>query len=428
MLKNKEDLSKSLMPYFIEIGRERKKAQLLCEKMKTNYNLPSSLCSDIISTRKELNDCNELICYWITESIKPELTEKFFTKKEINDFYGLKFEEKGPLLPLKLNMLEVAADQWIGVIDFQTLMRLRREGFIHYNAATQRALKIMVRGETHLYKPYTNPKAVKEIFELIDENAFIPNTLTLNMAPDDENMDYDFKNGQMVIKKIGKFDIVDGYHRLKAFERKFDKDPDYNCNIELRIISFSTAKARQFIFQEDHKTKMPRIDIATYDQRSQTNQIVSRINENMEFDLHNQMNLEGGLINIGDALSALNKCIPKTKMSRAEITRYVSIFTTKLNEIVRTKTDLSSNHWTKMQVSTVFGNLDKPVEIILQMLDERENVKIAAAAPDLKKVIQEIQKRGYSVHRRKEKENLLDQLKPVTISIVGEVGKHEGNG
>ena len=81
MLKNKEDLSKSLMPYFIEIGRERKKAQLLCEKMKTNYNLPSSLCSDIISTRKELNDCNELICYWITESVKPELTEKFFTKK-----------------------------------------------------------------------------------------------------------------------------------------------------------------------------------------------------------------------------------------------------------------------------------------------------------------------------------------------------------
>jgi len=369
MLQDKSALAKRLMPYFTSIGRERKQAQELCDKLKKEYNLPPVICSDILSTRRSLEDCNELICYWIVQGIKKELTIEFFTNKEIKDFAGLQYEDEKPILPLKVPMLEVNDDQWIGVIDIKTLMRMRKEGLIHYNAETQRALKLMIRGEEHIYKPYTNRRAVNEIFELIDDNSFIPNTLTLNMPPADENMEYDFAGGIMTIKSISHFDIVDGYHRLKAFERKYDKDPKYNCKVELRLTTFSVTKAKQFIFQEDHNNKMPRVDVISYDQRNDVNKIIQRINNDIDFDMRGEICVNGGLIHAGMAAKALSSALPKAKLSAAQITKYVSDYVYKLNVIVRKRPDFTTKKWDGIQIKTVFGNLNEPAEAILRELE-----------------------------------------------------------
>ena len=297
-------LEKRLTLRFSKI-EDRTLIQNYCIELEQKYNIPMSISSDIICLRKDLSSYNDFFVYAITDVVAPKIVSEVFTEREIATYKEQKFETQQIKFPIKLKMFQVTPDQWIGVSSVNFLMKLREAQYINYNAETQRALEIMVKGGKEIYRPSVDVKSVGEIEEAYANKSFIPNTISLNISQDDEEADFYFKDDTLIIESITAFDIFDGYHRYLAMARNYDMDNEFDYPIELRITNFSVSKAKQFIYQEDHKTKMKKVNREAYDQQNPGNMVCDRLNSDSSFNLYNKINLTDGLINYGELSAAL---------------------------------------------------------------------------------------------------------------------------
>lgn len=155
-------------------------------------------------------------------------------------------------------------------------MKFRDAQLINYNENAQRAMKKVVEGNDVFYQISLNKKAVEGIKESFNNNTYISNTITLNIPVDGE---FIYNGEELVITKLEHFDILDGYHRYIAMSEITNINPDFDYTMELRIVSFTDEKARQFIWQEDQKTKMKKIDSDAFNQNTYSNQIIGMLNE-----------------------------------------------------------------------------------------------------------------------------------------------------
>ena len=276
----KELLIKTIREYcsqnIADISWLKNKAKRLQDK----YNFPGDVASDILSLRDDLNKRNDFILFCVLDTIKPDELRDYFTPIEISGFKKEKYPEDSINFPLKYDMIEVAPDQWIGKISIEELMKLRDSQMIRYNENAQRSLKRIIKGDTEYYKIALNRKAVSGIQNLLVQNTFISNTLTLNMP---EDAIYIYKEGKLIIKEMTAFDILDGYHRYIAISNLWNLGQKLDLNMELRIVQFPEERARQFIWQEDQKTKMKKVDSEAYNQISEANKIVQRLNTGGSF-------------------------------------------------------------------------------------------------------------------------------------------------
>ena len=300
----RSNVEKKLMYVFSEL-KDTSTIQEYCLELERKYNIPLGVSSDVICLRKDLSGYNDFFLYAITDVVAPSYTSNVFTEREIATYSGQQFESRDIKFPIKLKMFQVTPDQWIGASSVKWLMELRNAQYINYNAETQRALEIMVKGGKEVYRPSVDVKSVGEIEEAYANKSFIPNTISLNISQDDEEADFYFKDDVLVINSITAFDIFDGYHRYLAMARNYDLDDSFDYPIELRITNFSVSKAKQFIYQEDHKTKMKRVNREAYDQQNPGNIICDRLNADSGFNLYNKINLTDGIINYGELSAAI---------------------------------------------------------------------------------------------------------------------------
>lgn len=280
--------------------------QNYCLELERKYNIPIGVSSDVICLRKDLSGYNDFFLYAITDVVVHKYIDGLFTEREIATYSGQKFEVQRIKFPIKLKMFQVTPDQWIGVSSAQFLMELRDAQYINYNAETQRALEIMVKGGKEIYRPSVDTKSVGEIADAYGNNSFIPNTISLNISQDDEKADFIYRDDTLIINDITAFDIFDGYHRYLGMARNYDADNEFDYPIELRITNFSVSKAKQFIYQEDHKTKMKKVNREAYDQQNPGNMVCDRLNSDSAFNLYNRINLTDGIINYGELSAAIN--------------------------------------------------------------------------------------------------------------------------
>ena len=279
-------------------------------------------------------------------------------------------DEDKPILPMKLQALQLADDQWITTMTIQELMNLRRRSYIHYNAETQRALKVTIKDGEATYEPFVNPKAVRDMRNLLEHNSFIPNVITFNISDDDEKADINYKNGFLYIKDLTAFDITDGYNRFKAFETYYDEHPDWDFTIGVMVTRFSVYKAKQFIHQEDQKTKMRKIDSDTYNQIDYTNLVIRRINEDPTCDYFHQLDSVGGNIMQNIATRALKSKIKFVVKNQADVVRVSKELVNKLNELKNYKPELLNKQWGIATSGIVFALIyDTDAKDIVYILD-----------------------------------------------------------
>ena len=88
-------------------------------------------------------------------------------------------------------------------------------------------------------------------------------------------------------------DILDGYHRYIAISQVVREFPDWDYPMEIRIVSFTEEKAKQFIYQKDQKTKMKQIDSAAMNQYSPANTVVTNLNTNPGSNLRGMITKTG---------------------------------------------------------------------------------------------------------------------------------------
>lgn len=309
MLKAKEDLEVFLNQKTENIVFNTE----LCEKIRNylleNYDIPTGTTMDMIAQRVSLKEKTEFILFCLLDGIdnisNKNYTETFFTKIEIEQYSNTKLEVDKIKFPIRIECNQVASDQWIGAVDTKFFMDLRREQLIRYNVNAQRVMKRIIKGESILFKLIPNKLAIKAIRLLMRNKQYIPTTITLNIPYASEaDFYFDTKARELVIKSIKFFDISDGYHRYLAMCEEKDNDPDFNYPMEIRITNFVDEKVRQFIFQEDQKTKMTKTNSKSMDANRYSNDVVDRLNVSSTFNLKGQIGRNEGTVNYS-ALSDL---------------------------------------------------------------------------------------------------------------------------
>lgn len=313
MVKGKKEIEKVIETEIMKIISDNEKCKSICNYAKDVYEIPRSITSDFISMRVSLSEASEFILFCLLDAIekvnekKSTSLDKYFTMQEVKSYRLAKYEVDKIKFPLRLKMIQVNQDQWIGKIDVKMMMKFRAAQLINYNENAQRTMQRIVKGEKEIYKIAVNQQNVNAIKELMKSNIYIPTPFTLNIPPDsDFDYYYDTENCELVIKSLYNFQINDGYHRYIAGCQLSDENKDFNYNMELRIVSFSEDKSKQFIYQEDQKTKMKKIDSDSLNIGKASNVVVTRLNESPQCNLQGLINRNQGLINFGELSELVN--------------------------------------------------------------------------------------------------------------------------
>lgn len=306
MKKSREVLEKILTDICSLVAVNSETCNKVYDAAKEQYDIPRGVTSDIVCLRMSMSEVNEFVLFCILDVLVKELGEvaqlsDYYTKQEINKYSKSKYKVDKIKFPLRLKMVQIKNDQWIGSVDNKLLMKLRAAQLINYNVNSQRTLTKIISGDKEIYKITLNQKAVSAIKENLKNGLFVPNTLTFNI-PEEVESDfyYDSDSMELVIKKIEHIDVIDGFHRYIAACKQSDEDQNFEFTWELRIVNFSEDKAKSFIYQEDLKTKMKKVDSNSMNMNDSANIVVTRLNENPRCNLKGLINRNGGIINFGE--------------------------------------------------------------------------------------------------------------------------------
>lgn len=306
MLTAKEKLEGYLEDIILKITTETDLCNQICDYAKEHYSIPRGITSDYLTFRASLEEASEFILFCLLDSIT-KITDKgssvihrYYNEQEIKTYQNARFEVDKIKFPLKFKVVQIADDQWIGKIDFDMLMKLRSAQLINYNENAQRTMQKIIKGGKEVWKIALNKNAVKEIESMYERGIYIPTPFTLNIQEDDSKFYYDEENCTLVVKSIKAFDIADGYHRYVAACRVTDRIPGFNYTMELRIVNFSEEKAKQFIFQENQKTKMKKVDSDAMNTYKSSNTVAKRLNDSYQSNIQGLIGMNQSVINMAD--------------------------------------------------------------------------------------------------------------------------------
>lgn len=354
------------------------------------FNIPKSLIDDFLSMRKAIGEANEFILFIIVQGFEQckvpylQTVDTFFTANEIQMYSQYKYQIEDLQFPLRFNMTQVTAEQWIGYIDAHMLMRLRRAQMIRYNEHTQRVMQRVTKGKQEYYKISVNAVAVREISELLQKELYISDTITLNIPMESEEADYyyDKDTHELVVNRLDFFDILDGYHRYLSIGMTSDVNPDFNYPMELRIVNWDSEKARRFVFQMDKKTKMRKIDAQSFDAISLSNRITSRLNESAESPFRGEIRTNGGILPYAD-IAAYVKLMFCQGLPTNRDNYYVMYISTdiiaSLNALVEYDMTYLTRHYDKKEMVLLF--------YICSKFYEQDKKKIGIAAKMLNNAV-----------------------------------------
>lgn len=309
MLKSKESLGQYLGEQCDRIVLDNDVCKGIYTYANETYDIPKGIIADLMSKRMEMSDASEFVLFILLDSIHNVLRDNreilgvdhFYTMKEAKHYRMSKYEVEKIKFPLVFKMIPVADDQWIGKITVGMLMKLRQAQLVNYNANAQRVMRKIVKGDKETYQITLNQKAVNAIQDSFEKREFIPNTITLNIPMETEyDFYYDENSSSLIIKSLEHLDCTDGFHRYIAACQANDKNHNFDYPLELRIVNFTEDKAKQFIYQEDQKTQMRKIDSNSMNMNKASNIVVTRLNENVRCNLKGLISRNEGIISFGE--------------------------------------------------------------------------------------------------------------------------------
>ena len=360
---SKESLTNYLTSQFEKNMRDKKKSKYIMDYMINDCNFPILEVMDTMHLRKRLDDCSERMLYWYTKILDANKVSDFFSQKEAKEYESTTYKRPNFSFPIRWKMYEVVeGSQWIGKITVKELMVLRNAQILNYNERIQRPLKKVVNKDFEYYQIFLNKKAVREITDSFSNNQYIPNTITLNIPEDAE---FTYSHDQLIIYHTDHLDILDGYHRYVAMSNLYNQDENFDYTMELRVTCFSEETARQFIWQEDQKTKMRKMDSDSFNQNSPANQVINLINQ--VGMLRNVIGRNGTAIDQGLASNLIEKIYFNTPgtITRKRIIEVKDELVNRLNAILYEEPNIFNsqwNHYVTIIAFTLMANKDIPDE------------------------------------------------------------------
>ena len=140
-----------------------------------------------------------------------------------------------------------------------------------------------------------------------------------------------------------------------------DKNPDFNYPMELRIVMFSEDKVKQFIYQEDQKTKMKKIDSDSMNMNAPENLVVERLNRDVIFNLKNKIGRNGGSINYGELASIIKYFYFRGQGADKSVRRIIEVeneIKNKFNRLTEAYPDLLDKNYSFAELMIIFYTFD----------------------------------------------------------------------
>lgn len=333
MIKSRKLLEKELENKFSSELMHKKTLVKWIKQADEEYKMPEKISSDYITMRKTLVEADTFTLFILTDIVfgMPKLKE-FFAPAELKQLAKEEWYIEKVSFPLKFDMTRINDSQYIGKISVKELMLLKDAQLINYNENAQRTMKHIVKGETEYFQIALNKEAVRAIMNSYESDLYIPNTITLNL-PEEADYSYDEKKKQLVIHSLKYFDILDGYHRYIAMSKIYSQDPEFDYEMELRIVRFEESKAKRFIWQEDQKTKMRKVDSDSMDSAKVSNKIVDRINNDSRFILSGKVSRNKGIINASYLANIIEVVLLKGIRKSDELAHIKLVSGTLMNDI-----------------------------------------------------------------------------------------------
>lgn len=385
----RQELENVAMKYCKMAMSETVKMKRMVVSIHDKHDINPTRIMDIIADRISIKSVSDFELFCFLEAIKEVYNKDFitesFTEAEIRAFSTMKISKNVVKFPLIIKCVRVRQDQYIGTISVKELMALRGSDMINYNTNTQRAMKERVKKGDVYFQIALNLGAVNKIKESLSSGVFIPNTITLNIPVDSEDtFEYDEKKNELIISSLDAFDITDGYHRYVAMCALYDSDEDFDYPMELRITNFTEEKTKQFIYQEDQKTRMRKVDSDSMNMDDVANVTLERINQDPMFSLGGQILRNGGLINFSDYAEIIRKCVLKKKIPRSQrnkkINELLSDLKWNFNYICEKDSQFLSKRYTKKDLillTAAFEIADRDANKLDLILENYANIKNA---------------------------------------------------
>lgn len=420
MLKDKKALEQYLEKQCDRIVVDNDKCKSIYNYANETYEIPKGLVSDLISKRMAMSNASEFVLFILLDSMNNVLRESqeilgvdnFYTMKEAKYYRTSKYEVEKIKFPLVFKMVQIDNDQWIGKITVGMLMKLRRAQLINYNQNAQRTMQRVVKGDKETYKITLNQKAVGEIQDSLEKNEFIPNTITLNIPTETEyDFYYDEESCSLVIKSLEHFDCTDGFHRYIAACQICDMNAEFDYPMELRIANFTEDKAKQFIYQEDKKTQMKKVDSRSMNMNKASNIIVTRLNENVRCNLKGMISRNEGLIHFGELSDLVDyfycKGITKEK-EKSVVIQAIKELTDNFNILTEYNTEYLEHRMNYRTLLTVMFCFDyfrdtedknkmcEVIEKVSKVIENSDNKKFQGKTPkkslmtEVEKIVKEV--------------------------------------
>lgn len=328
------------------------KFQQIMLAMFNKYNVPFAVSSDFLSIRKPLNRFYDIeyLMYCFLDTVNKIKIKDFFTKVEIDNYSRRKYnEDLKSQSSYSFKVIKVSENQWIGRVGAKELVAMNNVGKINYNTNTQRVLKVIRRNGIDQFKINVNRGMVSRIKESYINGSYIPDTITLNI-PIDADFYYDEDTCTLTVNNLTAFDITDGYHRFTALNAVCASNDQFDYDMELRLTYFTEQKAMQFIWQQDQKTKMSKIQSESLNKDNPGNLVATWLSES-DF-LNGVVARNGGNIDFAWVASVINsvyfnerkKYDNKTKIIIKEEVRKG------LENLISSDINLLDEHWTTDKV------------------------------------------------------------------------------
>lgn len=363
------------------IGVNNKKVNETAEKLYEAHNMSKTRTMDILTHRASIDEVKPIELFCLMECTDHKKLYDYFTEAEINDYEKFRFSKPERFkLPIKIKCQKVADDQYIGTISVDTLMKLRDAQMINYNANAQRVQHLAMVGGMEVYKISLNRKAVRAIKDSFKNNTYIPNTITLNIPVKETSMfEYNDNTGELVIKSIDAFDITDGYHRYIAMAQLHDADENFDYPMELRITNFTDDKSRSFIWQEDQKTKMSKVDSDSMNMNNSANIVLSRMLNDSQFVFKDSISRGEGNISYGqmsaivDYLWFKGKTTKNVAFTQLQIQKQI---TDGMNQLAMNAPDLLNTKLGFAQLCIILYGINekKTSDVILKALNKTDEL------------------------------------------------------
>ena len=363
---SRETLTNYLTSQFERNMRNKKELKGIIDYMVNDCNFPVLEVVDTVHLRRHMEDCSDRMLYWFLKGLNSNLIPTYFSDKEAKEYETTTYKRTNFKFPIRWDMIEVVeGSQWIGRITVKELMKLRNAQLINYNERTQRTLKRVVNKDFEYYQISLNRAAVEAITNSFLNNQYIPNTITLNIP---ETAEFRYSDGKLIISETDRLDILDGYHRYIAMSNLYNQNDKFDYTMELRVVCFSEETAKQFIWQEDQKTKMRKMDSESLNQNSPANQVVNLINQSGL--LRNIIGRNEGVIDQGLASNLIDRIYFNTTkvINRGMIMEVKDDLSYRMNVLLSTDHDIFEKRWSfefTVIAFTLMGNRNVPDQTLL---------------------------------------------------------------